>query len=270
MNITRTSNPTLGKNTFSNEANNQRMNSATGSTFGLNNTATESATTNGSVMTLKGAINKTIILFAILLITGIISWKMTWSGQIAPQIFLIGGTIGGLIFALITSFAKKAAPITAPIYAAFEGAVLGSISSMFEAAYSGIVFQAVALTLLVFGLMLFMYKTGILKASGKFMKGVFVATAAIGIFYLVSFIIGLFTPAFNEFLFANPLIGIVISIIIVVVAALNLILDFSTIESGANSGAPKYMEWYAGFGLMVTLVWLYIEILRLLSYLRRD
>ena len=253
MNITRTSNPTLGKNAFTSEA---RNNLSAGSALGTN------VATDGKVMTLKGAINKTIILFAILLITGIISWKMTWSGQIAPQIFLIGGTIGGLIFALITSFAKKAA--------AFEGAVLGSISSMFEAAYSGIVFQAVALTLLVFGLMLFMYKTGILKASGKFMKGVFIATAAIGIFYLVSFIVGLFTPAFNEFLFANPLIGIGISIVIVVVAALNLILDFSTIESGANSGAPKYMEWYAGFGLMVTLVWLYIEILRLLSYLRRD
>lgn len=270
MNITRTSNPTLGKNAFTDEANGHRMANATGSTFGINNAATESATTDDKVMTLKGAINKTIILFAILLIAGIVSWKMTWSGQISPQILLIGGTIGGLIFALITSFSKKSAPITAPIYAAFEGVVLGSISSLFEAAYSGIVFQAVSLTLLVFGLMLFMYKTGILKASGKFIKGVFIATAAIGIFYLVSFIVGLFTPAFNEFLFANPLIGIGISIVIVVVAALNLILDFSTIENGANSGAPKYMEWYAGFGLMVTLVWLYIEILRLLSYLRRD
>lgn len=270
MNITRTSNPTLGKNAFTSEANNQRMAGTTGTTFGQNNAATETTTGNGGVMTLKGAINKTIILFAILLLTGIVSWKMTWAGQIATPVLLIGGTIGGLILGLVTSFAKKAAPITAPLYAAFEGVVLGSISSMFEAAYSGIVFQAVALTLLVFGLMLFMYKTGILKASGKFMKGVFVATAAIGIFYLVSFIVGLFTPAFSEFLFANPLIGIVISIIIVVVAALNLILDFSTIESGANSGAPKYMEWYAGFGLMVTLVWLYIEILRLLSYLRRD
>lgn len=262
MNITRTSNPTLGKNAFTSEASNHNM--GTGTAFGSN------IATDGNVMTLKGAINKTIILFAILLVTGIISWKMTWSGQIATPILLIGGTIGGLILGLVTSFAKKAAPITAPIYAAFEGVVLGSISSMFEAAYSGIVFQAVALTLLVFGLMLFMYKTGILKASGKFMKGVFIATAAIGIFYLVSFIVGLFTPAFSEFLFANPLIGIVISVIIVAVAALNLILDFSTIENGANSGAPKYMEWYAGFGLMVTLVWLYIEILRLLSYLRRD
>ena len=211
-----------------------------------------------------------LFIFAILLITGIFSWKLTMSGQIAGSAVLIGSIIGGAILALVTSFVKKAAPITAPLYAAFEGIVLGAISSMFEAAYSGIVFQAISLTILVFGLMLFMYKTGILKASGKFIKGVFIATGAIGIFYLVSFIVGLFTPALNEYLFANPLIGIAISVIIVVVAALNLILDFSTIESSVNSGAPKYMEWYAGFGLMVTLVWLYIEILRLLSYLRRD
>ena len=248
MNITRTSNPTLGENAFTREP----------------------AATDGKVMTLKGAINKTIFLFAILLITGVVSWKMTISGQIASSAILIGAAIGGFIMALITSFVKKASPITAPIYAAFEGFLLGAISSMFEAEYSGIVFQAISLTLLVFGLMLFMYKTGILKASGKFMKGVFIATGAIGIFYLVSFIVGLFTPALNNFLFANPLIGIIISVIIVVVAALNLILDFSTIENSVNLGAPKYMEWYAGFGLMVTLVWLYIEILRLLSYLRRD
>ena len=248
MNITRTSNPTLGKNAFT----------------------TEPTVTDGKVMTLKGAINKTIILFAILLITGIISWKMTMSGQIASGAILIGSIIVGFVLALVTSFVKKASPITAPIYAASEGFVLGSISSMFEAQYSGIVFQAISLTVLVFGLMLFLYKTGILKASGKFMKGVVIATGAIGIFYLVSFIVGLFTPALNEYLFANPLIGIIISVVIVAVAALNLILDFSTIESNANSGAPKYMEWYAGFGLMVTLVWLYIEILRLLSYLRRD
>ena len=270
MNITRTSNPTLGKNAFTSEANNQRMAGTTGTTFGQNDAATESATANGNVMTMKGVINKTIILFAILLITGIVSWKMTMSGQIASSAILIGSIIGGFILAMITGFVKKASPITAPLYAAFEGVVLGSISSMFEAAYSGIVFQAVSLTLLVFGLMLFIYKAGILKASGKFMKGVAIATGAIAIYYLVSFIVGLFTPALNEYLFANPLIGIIISVVIVAVAALNLILDFSTIESNANSGAPKYMEWYAGFGLMVTLVWLYIEILRLLSYLRRN
>ena len=248
MNITRTSNPTLGENAFTREP----------------------AAIDGKVMTLKGAINKTIILFAILLITGVISWKMTMSGQIASVAILIGATIGGLIMALITSFVKKASPITAPIYAAFEGFLLGAISSMFELEYSGIVFQAIALTLLTFGLMLFMYKTGILKASGKFMKGVFVATAAIGIFYLVSFIASFFTSAISDYLFANPLIGAIISIVIVVVAALNLILDFNAIESAANTNSPKYMEWYSGFALMVTLVWLYIEILRLLSYLRRD
>ncbi|MBO7134281.1 MAG: Bax inhibitor-1/YccA family protein [Bacteroidales bacterium] len=248
MNITRTSNPTLREKAFTSEP----------------------AATDGKTMTLKGTINKTIVLFAILLVAGIVSWKMTMSGMIASSAILMMAAIGGFVLALVTSFVKKASPITAPIYAAFEGIVLGSISSMFEIAYSGIVFQAISLTVLVFGLMLFMYKTGILKASNKFVKGVVVATAAIGIFYLVSFIVGLFSSAISDYLMANPLIGIIVSLIIVVVAALNLILDFSTIEDSVNSGAPKYMEWYAGFGLMVTLVWLYIEILRLLSYFRRN
>ena len=248
MNITRTSNPTLGENAFTREP----------------------AATNGEAMTLKGAINKTIILFAILLLAAIVSWKFTMAGNFSSSVLIIGGAIGGAVVAMIIHFARKSAPITAPIYAVFEGLVLGAISSLFEVEYSGIVFQAIALTLLVFGLMLFMYKTGILKASNKFIKGVFVATAAIGIFYLVSFIASFFTSAISDYLFANPLIGVIISIIIVVVAALNLILDFNAIESAANYNSPKYMEWYSGFALMVTLVWLYIEILRLLSYLRRD
>ena len=249
MNITKTSNPTLGKNAFANEP----------------------AATNGEVMTMKGAINKTIILFGILLVSAILSCRLTLSGEFGlNSSMLIASSIGAFIIAIVTSFVKKASPITAPIYAALEGFVLGSISSLFEIAYGGIVFQAITLTLLVFGLMLFLYKTGILKASNKFVKGVVIATSAIAIFYFISIIVSLFTPAINNFLWANPIIGIIVSVIIVAVAALNLILDFSSIESYANSGSPKYMEWYAGFGLMVTLVWLYIEILRLLSYFRRN
>lgn len=251
MNIIRTSNPVLREKSFKNES--------------------EAIIGDGNVMTLKGVINKTLILFGILLVAGIFSWKFTMSEYyIASQILLIVGSIGGFILAIVTSFVKKASPITAPIYAALEGVVLGSLSSMLEFELSGIVFQAIALTILVFGLMLFMYKTGILKASGKFIKGVFIVTAAIGIFYLVSFIASLFTSAIHDYLlFDHPWIGIIVSVVIVTVAALNLILDFNTIETSVNSNSPKYMEWYAGFGLMVTLVWLYIEILRLLSYLRR-
>ncbi len=247
MNISRTSNPTLGENAF-----------------------TKGVEYDGTAMTVKGAMNKTLILFALLLVSAIVSWKMTFSGNTLGTALFFPALIAAFILSLVTSFAKKAAKYTAPIYAICEGFALGAISSLFEVAYSGIVFQAIALTLLVFGLMLFMYKTGILKASGKFVKGLVIATSAICIFYLVSFIASFFTTAISDFLFANPLIGAAISLVIVAVAALNLILDFDFIEQSANSGAPKYMEWYAGFGLMVTLVWLYIEILRLLSYLRRD
>ncbi|MCF0206604.1 MAG: Bax inhibitor-1/YccA family protein [Bacteroidales bacterium] len=248
MNITRTSNPIFGDRVFANEASH--------------------STSLGQTMTIKGAINKTLILFSFLLLGAIVSWKMTAAGNTAALGLAIPASIGALVLALITSFFKKAAPITAPLYSVCEGFLLGSISALFNMAYSGIVFQAITLTLLVFGLMLFLYKTGILRASSKFTKGVFAATMAIGIFYLVSFIAGFFTTGISDYLFEHPLLGIVISVIIVVVAALNLVLDFSFIEDSANSGAPKYMEWYAGFGLMVTLVWLYVEILRLLSYLR--
>lgn len=247
MNITRTSNPALGRNSF-----------------------TKDVVSDGTSMTIKGAINKTLILFAFLLISAIVSWKITTSGNVLGSALIIPAAIGALVLGFVNVFAKKAVKITGPLYAICEGFVLGALSSLFEVAYSGIVFQAIALTLLVFGLMLFMYKTGILRASGKFVKGVFVATMAIGIFYLISFIASFFTSAISDYLFANPLLGIIISLIIVVVAALNLILDFDFIEQSANTGAPKYMEWYAAYGLMVTLVWLYIEILRLLSYLRRD
>ncbi len=242
MNITRTSNPTLGDNAF-----------------------TKDVVADGTSMTMRGVVNKTLIFFALLLVSAAISWQMNIGAGL-----LIAAAIGALILGIVTSFSKKNAAITGSLYAICEGIVLGAISSMFNAAYSGIVLQAVALTLLVFGIMLFTYKTGMLKASAKFVKIIVIATAAIGIFYLVSFIASFFTNAISNFLFANPLLGIIISLVIVVVAALNLILDFSFIEQSVNSGAPKYMEWYAGFGLMVTLVWLYIEILRLLSYLRRD
>ena len=247
MNITRTSNPTLGEKAF----------------------ASEPIAANGNVMTMTGAINKTIILFVVLLITAILSWRYTMNGNYSSAL-VIGSSIAAFIVAMIASFSKKSTPITAPIYAALEGVVLGTLSSLFEYIYPGIVFQAISLTLLVFGLMLFMYKTGILKASGKFKKGVLIATAAIGIFYLINCIVGIFTSSWSEFLLKNPGLYIIISLVIVAVAALNLILDFSAIEEAANNNSPKYMEWYAGFGLMVTLVWLYIEILRLLSYLRRD
>lgn len=250
MNVTRTSNPTLRDNTFSQEA--------------------SQAGFFGESMTIKGAINKTAILFGILLIAAAVSWKLTISGSALALGLMLPAVIIGFIFALITTFSKKSAKITAPIYAACEGFTLGAISSLFNMQYSGIVFQAIMLTMLVFGLMLFMYRANILRASSKLVKGIVIATAAIGIFYIISFIASFFTTAISDYLFANPGLAILISVIIVGVAAFNLILDFDFIERASQSGSPKYMEWYAGFSLMVTLVWLYIEILRLLSYLRRD
>jgi uncharacterized YccA/Bax inhibitor family protein len=181
---------------------------------------------------------------------------------VAP--WLIVGVIGGFITALITSFRPQSSAISAPIYAVFEGLFLGGISAVLEMQYSGIVIRAVALTLAVFAAMLFFYKSGIIKVTQKFMLGVFAATAGIALVYLVSFIAGLF-GANLAFLYGNSNLSIGISLFVVAIAALNLVLDFSFIERAAGSGAPRYMEWYGAFGLMVTLVWLYLEILRLLA-----
>ena len=157
----------------------------------------------------------------------------------------------------------------APVYAVFEGALLGAISSVFNAKYQGIAFQAAALTLGVLGVMLVLYRTGVLRATQKFMVVVMAATGAISLVYLVSMVMSLFGKSIPMIHDSGP-IGIGFSVVVVAVAALNLILDFAIIESGVQRGAPKYMEWYAGFSLLVTIVWLYLEILRLLSKLNNS
>jgi uncharacterized YccA/Bax inhibitor family protein len=179
---------------------------------------------------------------------------------------MIGGGIGGFIFALATIFKKTWAPFTAPIYAVLQGLMLGGISSMMNAEFKGIVIQAVALTFGTLFALLFAYRSGLIKVTENFRLGVVAATGGIFIAYLLSFVLGLFGVNIG-FMHSNGPIGIIVSLVIVVVAALNLVLDFDFIESGAESGAPKYMEWYAAFGLMVTLIWLYLEFLRLLSKL---
>jgi len=171
-----------------------------------------------------------------------------------------------LITAFVTVFKKEWSPVTAPVYAVLEGFALGGISAILEARYEGIVIQAVALTFGTAGCLLIAYKSGIIKATENFKLGVFAATGAIGLIYLIGWIMSFFgtsIPAIHE----NGLIGIGFSLVVVTVAALNLVLDFDFIEKGAEHGAPKFMEWYAAFGLMVTLIWLYLEILRLLSKL---
>jgi uncharacterized YccA/Bax inhibitor family protein len=182
---------------------------------------------------------------------------------------MIGGLIGGFVVALVTIFKKNWSPFTAPIYALLEGLALGGISAIFERTYPGVAIQAVGLTLGTLFAMLLAYKTGMIRATQSFKIGVIAATGGIAVFYLVEMVLSMFfhinVPAING---SSPW-GIAFSLFVVVVAALNLVLDFDMIETGVNGGAPKYMEWYGAFGLMVTLIWLYLEILRLLGKLRR-
>jgi uncharacterized YccA/Bax inhibitor family protein len=179
----------------------------------------------------------------------------------------IGASLTGLVVAIATIVRPRWSPITAPIYALVEGVVLGVVSMWFETSYPGIAIQAVALTFGVLGAMLVLYTTRVIRVTQRFRTGVLAATLAIAGVYLVSLLLGLFGVRVPFLYDASPL-GILISLAIVVVAALNLVLDFDLIERGARSGAPAYMEWYAAFGLLVTLVWLYLELLRLLGRLR--
>jgi uncharacterized YccA/Bax inhibitor family protein len=213
-------------------------------------------------MTVSGTINKTGILFLILLLGASISWY-----QPLP-LFIWGGAIGGFILAMVTIFKKEWSPTTAPIYAGLEGLFLGGISVMYASAYNGIVFNAVLLTMGVFAAMLFAYKSGLIQVTKRFRMGVVAATGGIFLVYLASFILGFFGINIS-LIRGSGLMGIGFSFIIVGVAALNLVLDFDMIDKGAQARAPKYFEWYTSFGLIVTLVWLYIEILRLLSKFQR-
>lgn len=219
-------------------------------------------------MTVNGTINKIGLSLFFLVAAASYTWGLfTSSGDTAVIMpWLIGGAIGGLIFALITSFKPVWAPYTAPIYALLEGLMLGGLSAMMNSYYPGIVVQAVGLTFATLFAMLFAYKSGIIKVTQKFKAGVVAATGGIFIFYMLNWILSMFGFGLN---IANnsSLLSIGISLFVVVIAALNLVLDFDFIEKGAKSGAPKYMEWYGAFGLMVTLVWLYVELLRLLSKL---
>lgn len=219
------------------------------------------------VMTVQGAINKVALM--LLLIVGSASY--TWSRffEMGPQAatpWIAIGAIGGFVLALIIVFNKKRANILAPIYAVLEGLFLGAISATFASLYDGIVLRAVMLTFGVLFSMLFVYKSGMIKVTNKFRTGVVMATLGIAVAYFFSFILGLFGVNMG-FMYGGGTMGIIISLVIVGVAALNLILDFDFIEQGAQAGLPKYFEWYGAFGLIVTLVWLYLEILRLLAIL---
>jgi uncharacterized YccA/Bax inhibitor family protein len=231
-----------------------------------------------TTMTVQGAAAKTLVLLAIMVATAAWSWNAFSSGDIAFGVVAISG-IGGFIVSMITIFKPTTAPITAPIYAAFEGVFLGAISQAIQVRYQdkfpgagGIVMQAVSLTGGVLCVMMFVYATRLIRVTDKLRLAIVSATCAVALFYVASMVLRLFgfgTPA----LFAsNPMLGIGFSLFVVGLAAFNLLLDFDFIEKSAANEAPKYMEWYGAFGLMITLVWLYIEILRLLMKLadRRD
>ncbi|MBW5446777.1 hypothetical protein GE107_11960 [Cohnella sp. CFH 77786] len=217
-------------------------------------------------MTLEGTVNKSFITLAILLGAAFCTWAMYFRGEnVIP--YAIGGAIGGLILSLIISFKPSASRVLVPVYAALEGLFLGALSANYEAKFDGITLQAAMLTIAVFLGLLLAYKSRLIRATENFKLGVVAATAGIAIVYLINFVLSFFGMNV-PYLHDNGLIGIGISLIIVAVAALNLVLDFDFIESGVQQGAPKYMEWYGAFGLLVTLVWLYIEMLRLLAKLR--
>jgi len=244
----RSSNPTLGDKTFRD------------SRQGL-------AAADHSVMTLGGTVNKSLLLIAILMATGAYAWT-----QLPPSSgYMIGSALVGLGLVFVISFKKTWAPYLAPVYAAVEGIFLGLITLVFETRYPGIASQAVGLTCFVFVALLLAYQSGLIKATENFKLGVAAATGGIFLFYVAGWIASLFGFSglmnMHSVTNASPL-SIGISVFVVIIAALNLVMDFDFIESGVDQRAPKYMEWYAAFGLLVTLVWLYVEMLRLLAKLQ--
>ena len=221
----------------------------------------------GEAMTLNGTVNKTGILLVCAMATAAWTWNLATESPERTMGLTVVGALGGLVVAMITIFKKSWAPVTAPIYALLEGLLLGSISALFEARYPGIAITAVGLTFGTLFALLLVYRAGIIRVTDKFRMGVVAATGGIAVFYLLTFILGFFGIHFNS-VYGSGLIGIGFSVFVVIIAALNLVLDFDFIESGVAAGAPKYMEWYGGFALLVTLIWLYLEILRLLAKMR--
>ncbi|RCL34700.1 MAG: hypothetical protein DBW99_05415 [SAR86 cluster bacterium] len=221
--------------------------------FGINQSVT------GEVMTLDGTVNKTGILLGLCVGGAYFGWNAP--GLVLPAVLI------GFVIALFTIFRPKNSPYTAPAYAAIEGVALGGITMIFEAQYPGIGIQAIGLTFGILASLLFCYKSGIIKPTENLRLMIVAGTMGIFILYLVSFIMSFFGNSIG-FIHSNGLFGIGFSLFVVAIASLNLVLDFDFIEEGAEKGMPKYLEWYGAFSLMVTLVWLYLEILRLLAKLR--
>ena len=224
---------------------------------------------DGNAMTLNGTVHKTALLLIGLIATAAITWRRTMLTEDPSTLYpyLIVGVIGGLVVGLITVFKKEWSPVTAPLYCVLEGLFLGIVSAIFEQMFPGIVLQAVLLTFGTLTTLLLAYQTGLIKATENFKLGVTAATGGIMLIYLINFVMSLFGSGI-PYIHESGTFGILFSLFVVVIAALNLVLDFDFIENGVEQKAPKYMEWYAAFGLLVTLIWLYLEILRLLAKMR--
>ncbi len=230
-------------------------------------------------MRMGGVVSASAVMLALLLTAGWFGWQavevVTGRNAAGDTVvvssrmpaWIIGALVVGLVLALVTIFVPRIARFTAPLYAVAEGLLLGAVSHLYEVQFDGIVVQAVGLTLGVFATMLFLYATRIIRVTRKFMVGVMAATGAVALVYLASFVARMFGAEIG-FIHDTGLVGIGFSVVVVVIAALNLVLDFDFIERGVAMRAPRHMEWYAAFGLFVTLIWLYLELLRLLSKLR--
>ncbi len=248
MSLFKSGNPTLSENKF--------------------RSTTITTITDENAMTIKGTLNKFGFMLLMLMGSAFYSWKEADNAGANVMPMILGGAIGGLVIAIVLMFKKEWAPFLAPLYALLEGLFIGAISSFFNQAYPGIVMQAVGLTFSVGIGMYFLYAMRIIRATEKFKSVLITATVGIALFYFAIMILRMLSVNIDEtmpFVNGGGMFGIGFSLLIVAIAALNLILDFDMIEQGAEMGAPKYMEWYGAFGLMVTFVWLYMEILRLLS-----
>ena len=220
-------------------------------------------------MTVNGTIQKTAAMLFLLMCSGAYTWTVTRvDGGAAAMPWAMGGVIGGLISVLVMCFKQDWSPVLGPAYALLEGLFLGALSSILEAQFHGIVLTAAMLTVGTLGVMLFVYRMGWIRATENFKMGIVAATGGIMVVYLVSMVLNMFGREI-PYIHQSGAIGIGFSLFVVAIAALNLVLDFDFIEQGAAQGAPRYMEWFAGVGLLVTLVWLYVEILRLLAKLNR-
>jgi len=217
-------------------------------------------------MTLQGTVNKTGVSLLVLIAAAAFTWSRALAGE-PVGLFVLLGAIGGFVVALATIFKPVWAPVTTPLYAVLEGLLLGGISAMYESRYPGLPMNAVALTFGTLAALLAAYSSGLIRPSENFKLGVVAATGAIALVYLVSMVLGFFHVAVPGIFGSGP-IGIAFSFFVVGLAAANLVLDFDFVESAVRAQAPKYMEWYGAFGLLVTLVWLYLELLRLLAKLQ--